>query len=107
MKASRLDKMQIKDLNELKVRIDKIIAAKQAGERDALRAKLVALAETSGFSLGDIVRANGVRSTKGRKVPIKFKNPGNSSEVWSGRGRMPRWMTAKIKTGAKRDDFRL
>ena len=107
MKIAQLERMQIRELEELKVRIDKVIASKQVSEREAVRARIMALAEKSGFSLGDIVRGGGARASKGRKVPIKFRNPNNYAEVWSGRGRMPRWMTAKVKSGAKVDDFRI
>jgi DNA-binding protein H-NS len=42
-------------------------------------------------------------SLKGRKVAIKYRDkPGNT---WAGRGAQPRWLTAAIKAGAKRDDF--
>jgi DNA-binding protein H-NS len=40
---------------------------------------------------------------KGRKVPAKYRD--RAGNHWSGRGAQPRWMTAAIKAGAKRDDF--
>ena len=40
---------------------------------------------------------------KGRKVAVKYRD--RSSNTWTGRGAQPRWMTAAIKAGAKRDDF--
>jgi DNA-binding protein H-NS len=40
---------------------------------------------------------------KGIKVAAKYRGPGG--ETWAGRGAMPRWMTAAIKEGKKRDDF--
>lgn len=107
MKITQLERMQIRELEELKVRIDKVIKTKQVTEREAVRAKIVALAERSGYSLGELVGGAKVRAGRGRKVPIKFRNPGNHTEVWSGRGRMPRWMTAKVKGGARMDDFRI
>lgn len=39
----------------------------------------------------------------GRKVAPKYRD--KAGNTWSGRGAQPRWMTAAIKTGAKRDDF--
>jgi len=40
-----------------------------------------------------------------RKVPPKYRNPKNPAEVWSGRGKLPRWLTAELRTGKKLDDF--
>ena len=39
------------------------------------------------------------------KVVPKYRNPKNCSEVWSGRGKMPRWLTAELKSGKKLEDF--
>jgi len=39
----------------------------------------------------------------GRKLAPKYRD--RSGNTWSGRGAQPRWMTAAIKAGAKRDDF--
>jgi DNA-binding protein H-NS len=40
---------------------------------------------------------------RGRKVAIKYRD--KSGNTWAGRGAQPRWLTAAIKAGAKRDDF--
>jgi DNA-binding protein H-NS len=40
---------------------------------------------------------------RGRKVAIKYRD--KSGNTWAGRGVQPRWLTAAIKAGAKRDDF--
>ena len=48
------------------------------------------------------------KTTKGRslgKVPAKYRNPANSKETWTGRGRQPRWMAAEIAKGKKVEDF--
>ena len=39
----------------------------------------------------------------GRKVSIKYRD--KSGNHWSGRGAQPRWMTAAIRAGARREDF--
>jgi len=48
-------------------------------------------------------RSSPISSLKGRKAPIKYRD--KSGNVWAGRGAQPRWLTAAIKAGAKRDDF--
>jgi DNA-binding protein H-NS len=37
----------------------------------------------------------------------KFKNPAQPFETWSGRGKQPRWLTAKLGSGMKLEDFRI
>jgi DNA-binding protein H-NS len=46
-----------------------------------------------------------VGSLRGRKISAKYRDPDNRSNVWAGRGAVPRWMQEKIRAGAKREDF--
>jgi DNA-binding protein H-NS len=45
----------------------------------------------------------GRRSTKGGKVPPKYRGP--QGETWAGRGARPRWLVALLKQGHKLDEF--
>lgn len=52
------------------------------------------------------VRVSGRKSAlKGTKVKPKYRNPGNRTETWSGRGLRPRWLVAAMKGGKKLEDF--
>src|SRR5262249_39641133 len=62
---------------------------------DAIRRQLSSL---TGADIG-----KGRRGTKGRKLPVKYRD--RAGNTWSGRGATPRWMRDAIKKGAKRDDF--
>jgi DNA-binding protein H-NS len=53
--------------------------------------------------LGADVGMRGGRSTKGRKVPIKYRD--KSGNTWAGRGAQPVWLREKLKAGAKLEDF--
>ena len=43
------------------------------------------------------------RSRKGYKVAPKYKGP--DGKEWSGRGKMPRWVTAAMSEGKRLEDF--
>jgi DNA-binding protein H-NS len=45
----------------------------------------------------------GQSSLKGRKVAVKYRD--KSGNTWAGRGAQPRWLRAKLKAGAKLEDF--
>lgn len=50
---------------------------------------------------------NGTGSARAAKKPsvkVKYRDP-KSGETWSGRGRMARWLAAKIKAGEKPDKY--
>lgn len=92
MKDNVLDKMNVKELRELKSRIDSAIAARQSKDRAELKLKMVALAEEAGLTLDDIIggKRGGVRN-KG-SVAVKYRHPDDATMTWTGRGRRPRWM---------------
>ena len=98
-----LDKMSHAELLELRGEIDRLIAEKQVAERGALKQRLADLAKAQGFSLEEIVGKT--RKPRGA-VPVKYRDPKNLDNTWTGRGRMPRWLVAATKVrGVKKDDF--
>lgn len=40
-------------------------------------------------------------------VQPKFRNPDRPSETWAGRGKTPKWLAAKLKSGKQIDEFRI
>jgi DNA-binding protein H-NS len=91
MKDNQLDKLSVKELRELKARIDAAITQRQAKDRAELKQKMMELAEEAGLSLDDII--GGRRGTRGKgTVAVKYRHPDDSSLTWTGRGRRPRWL---------------
>ena len=102
MAVPQVDKLTLKELQELRTRVEKAIATAHERERTALRAKFEAMAQDAGFGINDLF---GSRSTKGKTVAAKYMNPDNPSETWTGRGRKPNWLVAKLEKGKKMTDF--
>lgn len=105
MKDSQLDKMTIKELKELRARVDKTMASKHDQERSGLKEKFKEMAEEAGFNLAEIVGGARGRGRNSSAV-AKFVNPENTSQTWSGRGRMPKWLSERVKAGEKTDKYR-
>jgi DNA-binding protein H-NS len=93
-----LEKMPTDKLQSLRAEVEAMIATKVAERRRELEIELSKLLEMGG---------NGTRRGRGktRIVSVKYRNPKNASEVWSGRGRMPLWLGAQIEAGGNREDF--
>jgi DNA-binding protein H-NS len=97
-----VEDMALKDLLELEARVKKAIAVAKERERMEIKQKIEEMASSSGFSVNELFSG---RSTKGKTVAPKYMNPDNKSETWTGRGRKPRWLSAKLDKGAKLEDF--
>jgi DNA-binding protein H-NS len=69
-----------------------------------VREKIVALAEAEGFSIEQLFGGRGVKKTR-RPASPKYRNPVDTSQTWSGRGKRPRWFSAALKSGKKEKDL--
>jgi len=102
-RPSNLEKMSYAELSKLEMEIARIKAEKQSQERAALREKMAAMASEHGFDMAELFDKR--RKGKG-SVAVKYRDPSNSENTWTGRGRMPRWMVAATKgSKAKKEDF--
>lgn len=92
MKDNQLEKMTVKELRELKGRIDSAIASRQAKDRAELKQKMIALADEAGLTLDDVL--GGARRGGRAKgtVAVKYRHPDDANLTWTGRGRRPRWL---------------
>ena len=99
-RPNKLEKMSVAQLSAMQTRIERLKIEKQSSERDAVRKRLTDMAKEHGFDIRDLFG-------KGRKgkVAVKYRDPKNPDNTWTGRGRMPRWLTAAMKNGKARDDF--
>lgn len=63
--------------------------------------------KAAGYAFGD----EGPRFSKAKKtaassnVVMKYRDPKNTANEWSGRGRSPKWMQSYLDAGKKKEDF--
>jgi DNA-binding protein H-NS len=104
VRQTNLEKMPLKDLLDLELKVQTAIANAKERERAELKQKIEELATDSGFSVDELF-TRGRGAMKGRTVAPKYVNPDNRSETWTGRGRKPKWLVAKLNKGAKIEEF--
>lgn len=98
-----LDKMALRDLRELRNKVDKAITTfEDRRKREALTAVENAAREF-GFSLADLANAKPSRG----KVAAKYANPDDPEATWTGRGRKPRWVQEALDGGKKLEDMEI
>lgn len=117
-----LDTLSYAQLQDVERRIEAAKAtqyAKATSDLAQLRVKFGAKLAEAARSLGlpaeaapiviDAPKANGKghkRKSKGI-VAIKYRDPSNPGNTWTGRGRAPRWLAAAEKSGRTREAFRI
>lgn len=67
---------------------------------EKIRVKLIKMAKEAGL---EITIKGGDSAFAGEHV--KYKNPNDEEETWTGKGRKPNWLTEAIAKGKKLEDF--
>lgn len=100
--AIDLDKMSLKELRDLRAKLDRAINSyEERRRREALQAVEEAARE-HGFNLSDLTTGKAKRA--GTVAP-KYANPEDATMTWTGRGRKPRWVIEHLDKGKKLDDL--
>ena len=102
MKDRDLESMDVDKLWDLYQRIIDVLDRKLEAEKNKLQSQLDELGRKFGGSPKDVPQRRPYP-----KVEPKFRNPANSSETWSGRGKTPRWVVELLSTGKVLDDLRI
>jgi DNA-binding protein H-NS len=111
-----LEDLNIGELRRVIASAEAQIKERESGEKAAARQELQRLAQERGFSMTDLFGELAPHATvkRGRKsgeadkserAPIEAKYRGPNGELWSGRGRMPKWLHAAEAEGRPRDSF--
>lgn len=99
---TEIRKMTLREINSLEAKLAeaKVNAEQQAKEE--IKEKIDSLLEETGFSIYDLYPQK--RSYK--KVPmIRYVNPNNRSQTWSGFGRKPYWLVELLESGIELSDL--
>jgi DNA-binding protein H-NS len=106
MKQSELRSMSTEALWALHESVAKVLTAKITAEKRELEKRLHQINMVSHVRSADGTGPQHERRPYPRVLP-KYRNPQQPLEMWSGRGKKPRWMTKQLKSGRKMDDFRI
>ncbi len=101
--APNISKMSLTELLALQQVVETAIAEARQRERSEVLVRMEELASKSGFSLSELVGGRG--RGKGKVSVAKYANPDDRTQTWTGRGRKPNWLIARLKKGASLEDF--
>ena len=95
VKRTELERMDTDDLWSLHIEVSELLQQRIQTEKLRLEGRLKQL------------RAPVSDRRPYPPVPPKYRNPDQPSETWAGRGKQPRWLVAKLRSGKRIDDFRI
>ena len=100
-----LENMSLKELRDLRSKVDRSIAGFEERKRREALAAVEEAARSHGFSLTDLTGAKPAR--RASKVAPKYANPDDSTQTWTGRGRRPHWIQAALDSGKALGDLEI
>jgi len=81
-----------------------VLAERTAQAREDFRQDFLSKLELFGMSLDDFKQPPR-KERKPKEIVIKYRDPANADNVWSGRGKQPSWLQAYLTEGRQLDEF--
>jgi DNA-binding protein H-NS len=100
-----LSNMSVGDLRNLQEQIKQEMKKREHQEVAKAREQILAIAQSVGVPLKDLMNS-GIRAKTG-SVAVRFRNPDNSAQQWTGRGRQPLWVKEWVDSGKSIDGLRV
>lgn len=98
-----LDALDSTQLQEIKGQIDAVIAKKQRQEISKLRAEVIELVTSRGYTLQQILKP--AADTIKAKRDQTYVHPTDPTKLWKGRGIKPKWLVEYVLNGGDIEDL--
>lgn len=114
--AKSFEEKSTDDINIMIKQLHDVLDQKKKDNIREVYERLVSDTQKLGFeSIQDFIEAAEVQGlvkisplrTQRRMIPIRYRNPEDSNETWTGRGKQPRWLVAKLEQGHSIDEFEI
>jgi DNA-binding protein H-NS len=99
-----LSNMSLGDLRNLQEQIKQEMKKREQQEVQKAREQIMAIAQSVGVPLKDLMT---VSRGKTGTVAVRYRNPNDSSQQWTGRGRQPKWVKEWVEGGKPLDKLRV
>jgi DNA-binding protein H-NS len=105
MTKINVDRLGYKELLDLQEEIAAAIVRRREDERSEMKKKIEELVAGSGFAVDEIIGKGRRGGRKGGATQVKYRNPKDASQTWTGRGRKPNWLVEALGKGQKLETF--
>lgn len=100
-----LSTMTMVEIRNLQDKIEQEIGSRERQDLSKAREQIMAIAQQAGIPLKQLI-LDGLHPRTG-KVAVRYRNPDNAAEQWTGRGRQPLWVRNWVESGKSIDLLRV
>ncbi|WP_426189258.1 H-NS family nucleoid-associated regulatory protein [Massilia sp. DWR3-1-1] len=101
-----LSNMSVGDMRNLQDQIKQEMKKREQSDLAKAREQILAIAQSVGVPLKDLLATTG-RGGKTGTVAVRFRNPEDAAQQWTGRGRQPKWVKEWVDSGKSIDKLRV
>ena len=95
----QLSNLSIADLHALETEVSAELKNRHYLEISKAREQILYIAQNAGLSTDDLLSRKVPRVKSAAKVAVKYRNPVDANQVWTGRGRPPNWIKELLAQG--------
>lgn len=97
-----LSNFSMAELRDLQTQVAEQIKTRQKDEITNVQKQILALAQSVGMTVEQIMNLKGGQTKKATKpVAVRYQHPDNPEQQWTGRGRQPRWIKEYLEKPGK------
>ncbi|MDO8268174.1 MAG: H-NS histone family protein [Moraxellaceae bacterium] len=105
-----LEALTIAELEGLIEQARELIDRKQKDAVVTAKAEIEKIAADVGMSVEELLGLQAGKAARKapkdkKPVPVKYRNPKDHTQTWSGRGKSPRWLQEILNNGGRLENF--
>jgi DNA-binding protein H-NS len=103
-KTMDLSNMSSADLRNLQEQVKRELKQRESQDLAKAREEILAIAQSVGVPLKDLIGGAGANAGAGTRrktgaVAPRYRNPADTTQQWTGRGRQPKWVKEWLDAG--------
>ena len=104
-----LSNYSLNELKRLGYEVEVEITARHQHELGKARDQILSIAQGVNLSVEELLGTIGKKAKSGKvgTVQVRYRNPADSQQTWTGRGRQPKWVGVALANGRNLEDFRI
>ena len=102
-----LSKYSIAKLRALELQVIEELRMRHFLSVSQAREQILHIANGAGIPLDELRSSRFQKPVERKVIAVKFRNPNNPSQQWTGRGRQPRWVKDWVENGHSLDQTRV
>lgn len=99
-----LTKYSLSQLRALEVQVIEELKTRHYLSVSKAREQILHIARNAGISEKQLLTLKNPKTSKQGETQVKYRNPEDPAQQWSGRGRQPAWIKAWISSGRSLED---